>query len=205
MRREKVPYLDRLLFATNNVHKIEEVQLILGELCRVESLKDRGIKVDLPETGITLVENAIQKANYIHDNYGLDCMAEDAGLELDYLHGAPGVHTARYAGPDADAGSNMAKLLSELGDSSNRAAKFRTVIALWLEGVLYTFEGEVEGRIAYKQEGTGGFGYDPIFIPDGYSHTFAELPGHIKHAISHRARAVQKLAEFIQLRKEEIN
>ncbi len=186
-----------LLFATNNLHKIQEVQHILIGRLQVLSLLDMGIQTDIPETGLTLHENAIQKATFIHANYGLDCFAEDTGLEVPFLDGAPGVYTARYAGVDANANENMTKLLKELGQTTMREAQFRTIIALWLNGKLNTFEGIVSGRIAYKQEGNGGFGYDPVFIPIGYDHSFAQLPEQVKHNISHRARAVSKLVEFL--------
>lgn len=186
-----------LLFATNNLHKIHEVQQILDGRWHLQSLRDRGILADLPETGMTLHENAIEKASFIYSTFGLDCFAEDTGLEVAFLDGAPGVYTARYAGHSATADENMSKLLKALGHTTNRNAQFRTVIALWLENKLNTFEGVVRGRIAYEKEGKGGFGYDPIFIPEGYNQSFSQLPPEIKQQISHRAMAVAKLSDFM--------
>ncbi|MBP6183590.1 MAG: RdgB/HAM1 family non-canonical purine NTP pyrophosphatase [Saprospiraceae bacterium] len=186
-----------LLFATNNGHKIAEVQQILGARWQIRSLKDQGIEADLPETGMTLHDNAVEKASFIHSTFGVDCFAEDTGLEVAFLGGAPGVYTARYAGVSATPDENMSKLLEALGDTKHRRAQFHTVIAMWLDKKLITFEGHVYGSIAYKLEGEGGFGYDPIFIPQGYDHSFAQLPPYIKQQISHRARAVAKLSDFI--------
>ncbi len=187
-----------LLFATNNGHKIEEVRRILGASWKIHGLKESGVHAELPETGNTLMANAIEKASFIHDRCQQDCFAEDSGLEVDALHGAPGVHTARYAGPHADAGANNQKLLLALQDTPNRVARFRAVIALWRQGQLHTFEGVIEGRIALEPAGIDGFGYDPLFIPEGYDHPFAALPAEVKSRISHRARAVQKMAQFLQ-------
>lgn len=186
-----------LLFATNNVHKVREVREILGNRYVIRSLSDAGITEELPETGHTLEENAIQKATHIAENYGMDCFSEDTGLEVDALSGAPGVHTARYAGPDADPLANMSKLIDSLDGISDRKARFRTVIALWMEGRMHTFHGVVEGRIALSAAGQGGFGYDPVFIPEGYDESFAELDPKIKSSISHRAKAVKQLVRFL--------
>ena len=190
--------MKKLVFATNNKHKLDEIREILGERFEIVSLKDIRCDVDIPETGNTLEDNALQKAEYIKQHYGMDCFADDTGLEVEALNGAPGVHSARYAeGTDHDSNANMDKLLKELGNNNNRKARFRTVIALLLNGETYQFEGIVNGHIAYEKNGTEGFGYDPIFVPEGYDHSFAELGMDIKNHISHRARAVKKLADFL--------
>jgi len=210
----------KIVFATNNEHKLSEIRSILGESIEVLSLKDIGCDVDIPETGTTLEENAMQKAQYVYDNYHIDCFADDTGLEVDALHGAPGVYSARYASMASqtsstttpashDSEANMARLLRELGNNNNRRARFRTVIALIQKKnvcpcgctaikEIHQFEGIVEGQIICERRGGKGFGYDPIFQPDGYDKTFAELGMDIKNHISHRARAVQKLAEFLK-------
>ena len=189
----------KIVFATNNQHKLSEIRSILGDAIEVLSLKDIGCEVDIPETGKTLEENALQKAQYIYDHYHMDCFADDTGLEVDALGGAPGVYSARYAGGEGhDSEANMAKLLHELGDNSNRKARFRTVIALIIDGKVNTFEGIVKGEIIRERRGGEGFGYDPIFQPEGYDKTFAELGMDVKNHISHRARAVHKLAEFLR-------
>lgn len=194
----------RIVFATNNKNKLSEIRKILGESIEIVSLKDIGCDVDIPETGKTLEENAMQKARYIYDNYGMNVFADDTGLEVDALGGAPGIYSARYAGGDGhDSEANMAKLLNELGDNSNRKARFRTVIALLLKAeddgneTEKLFEGIVNGEIIREKRGGEGFGYDPIFQPEGYDKTFAELGLDIKNRISHRARAVNKLAEYL--------
>ena len=189
----------KIVFATNNQHKLSEIRSILGDAIEVLSLKDIGCDVDIPETGKTIEENALQKAQYIYDHYHMDCFADDTGLEVDALGGAPGVYSARYAGGEGhDSEANMAKLLHELGDNSNRKARFRTVIALIIDGKVNTFEGIVKGEIIRERRGGEGFGYDPIFQPEGYDKTFAELGMDVKNHISHRARAVHKLAEFLR-------
>ena len=190
--------MKKIVFATNNKHHLEEIREILGENFEIVSLKDIGCDVDIPETGNTLEDNALQKAEYVKQHYGLDCFADDTGLEVDALNGAPGIHSARYAeGTDHDSNANMDKLLKELGNNNNRKARFRTVIALLLNGETHLFEGIVNGQIIYERHGTEGFGYDPIFVPDGYEQSFAELGMEIKNQISHRARAVNKLADFL--------
>ena len=190
--------MKKIVFATNNKHKLEEIREILGVNFEIVSLKDIGCDVDIPETGNTLEDNALQKAEYVKQHYGLDCFADDTGLEVDALNGAPGIHSARYAeGTDHDSNANMDKLLKELGNNNNRKARFRTVIALLLNGETHLFEGIVNGKIIYEKHGTEGFGYDPIFVPDGYEQSFAELGMEIKNQISHRARAVKKLADFL--------
>ena len=188
----------RLVFATNNIHKIEEVKHILGAGWEVLSLAESEIVSDLPENGDTLHANAEEKANAIHDQIALPCFAEDSGLEVDALEGAPGVHTARYAGEGASAQQNNQKLLEALSDITDRSARFRAVIALWWRDELVFFEGVINGRIATKLDGLTGFGYDPLFIPEGYDKPFAALPTSIKSQISHRARAVAKMVDFLK-------
>lgn len=188
-----------IVFATNNAHKLEEIRHILGDRYDVRSLNDIGCHEDIPEDFDTLEENSQQKAEYIFRKYGLTCFADDTGLEVDALGGAPGVHSARYAeGTDHDSEANMRKLLRELGDNPNRTARFRTVITLIENDKTSLFVGVVEGRIAYEKSGTGGFGYDPIFIPEGYDQSFACLGADIKNTISHRARAVQQLSDYLK-------
>lgn len=189
-----------LVFATNNLHKLEEVRDILGGSFRIASLKEIGCTDDIPETADTLEGNALQKARYVKDKFGYDCFADDTGLEVEALGGAPGVFSARYAGPGHDSEANMRKLLKELEGKTNRQAQFRTVVALLLEGREYTFEGIVRGTILTERRGTAGFGYDPVFVPEGYAETFAEMGSEEKNRISHRARAVQKLADFLHKR-----
>ncbi len=188
----------KIVFATNNQHKLSEIRQILGDSIEVLSLADINCHVDIPETGTTLEANALQKAQYIYDHYHMDVFADDTGLEVDALGGAPGVYSARYAGGDGhDSEANMTKLLKELGENNNRKARFRTVIALILQGQVYQFDGIVNGEIIRERRGGEGFGYDPIFQPDGYDKTFAELGMDIKNHISHRARATQKLADYL--------
>ena len=202
--------MKKIVFATNNAHKLSEIRQILGERIEVLSLNDIGCHADIPETADTLKGNALQKAEYVASHYHIDCFADDTGLEVDALGGAPGVHSARYAGGEGhDSEANMRKLLAELGENNNRKARFRTVIALIeLEDDESTefplhfnntkfFEGIVEGQITRERHGDKGFGYDPIFQPDGYEQTFAELGMEIKNRISHRARAVEKLVRYL--------
>lgn len=198
----------RIVFATNNRHKLQEIRSILGKRIEVLSLDDIHCTADIPETGTTLEENARQKAEYIWQHYHCDVFADDTGLEVDALQGAPGVYSARYAGEGHDSEANMAKLLHELGENNNRKARFRTVIALIQKKDVcpcgctsirqeQLFEGIVEGEITRQRSGVGGFGYDPIFRPDGYDKTFADLGEETKNQISHRAIATQKLAEYL--------
>lgn len=202
--------MKRIVFATNNQHKLQEIRDILGSSYEVVSLKEIGCDVDIPETGNTLEENALQKAQYVYDHYHVSCFADDTGLEVEALDGAPGVHSARYAeGTDHDSEANMAKLLRELDGKENRQARFRTVIC-YIEKQdvcpcgcnsikkIHQFEGIVNGHIATEKHGTEGFGYDPIFVPEGYDKSFAELGEEIKNGISHRARAVAKLVEYLK-------
>ena len=198
----------KIVFATNNQHKLEEVRQILGDSYEVLSLADIGCHEDIPETGVTLEDNAFMKARYVATKYEIDCFADDTGLEVEALDGEPGVYSARYAAmdtqqPSHDSEANMAKLLQKLGENNNRKARFRTIIALVrLMGGSYAyrinfFQGIVNGEITHERSGCEGFGYDPIFRPDGYDKTFAELGAEVKNQISHRARATQKLAEYL--------
>lgn len=194
--------MKKIVFATNNQHKLDEIRSILGPDFEVVSLADIGCHEDIPETGQTLEENALQKAQYVYDHYGLSCFADDTGLEVDALNGAPGVYSARYAGGEGhDSEANMNKLLAELENNNNRHAQFRTVIALIQKNINpIQFEGIVKGQITRQKSGKEGFGYDPIFQPDGYDQTFAELGMDIKNHISHRARAVKKLADYLKMK-----
>lgn len=193
-----------LVFASNNAHKLEEIRAILGNKFDVKSLKDIGCNVDIPETGTTFRENALQKARYVKEHFGFDCFADDSGLQVEALSGEPGVYSARYAvknGRQVTAGNkddaNMDVLLEKLAGEENRKACFRTCIALIYEGETHFFDGVVEGHIITEKRGDGGFGYDPLFVPDGYEKTFAEMGNEVKNNISHRAKAVEKLAEFL--------
>ena len=188
----------KLVVATNNAHKLEEIAAILGNEMELLSLKDIQCFADIPETADTLEGNARQKVMYIYENYGMDCFADDTGLEVEALNGAPGVYSARYAGDGHDSEANMQKLLHELQGKKNRKAQFRTAICLIQEGKEYLFEGIVKGEIIGEKRGGAGFGYDPIFVPEGYEQTFAELGNDIKNTISHRARAVEKLCSFLK-------
>ncbi len=187
----------QLVFATNNLNKLKEVQGLIPQHITLLSLKDIGCFEDIPETQQTIKGNAIQKANYIKEHYGYDCFADDTGLEVDALNGAPGVYSARYAGEQRDANANMNKLLNELESQPNRTAQFKTVIALQLNGKLHTFTGICEGEIITTKKGNKGFGYDPIFQPNDYSETFAEISLEEKNRIGHRGKAVQLLVQFL--------
>jgi XTP/dITP diphosphohydrolase len=187
-----------IVFATNNSHKLEEVRGIVSDKIHLVSLKDINCFDEIPETSDTLEGNALQKARYIKENYGYDCFADDTGLEVEVLNGEPGVRSARYAGDEHDSGKNMDKLLYVLSDAKNRKAHFRTVIALICDGREYLFEGKINGVIIREKRGNSGFGYDPVFIPEGYDGTFAELGTDEKNKISHRATATKKLTEFLQ-------
>jgi XTP/dITP diphosphohydrolase len=185
-----------LIFATNNAHKLEEVQAIVGEQFLLKSLADIDCHDDIPETGVTFHENAKQKTDYLVNKYGLNCFGDDSGLEIDALGGEPGVYSARYSGT-RDMEMNINLVLEKLKGVTNRSARFKTVISLYLNGQHYFFEGSVEGCIIDERKGVDGFGYDPIFIPNGYSQTFAEMTAEEKNRISHRAIAVQQLADFL--------
>lgn len=187
----------KLVFATNNRHKLQEVRDILGERVEVLSLKDIDCNDEIPETGTTLEENALIKARWVKEKYGYNCFADDTGLEVEALGGAPGVYSARYAGEECDSQANMLKLLENLTGKSNRNAQFRTVIALIIENEEILFDGVVKGVISEKKMGEAGFGYDPIFIPDGYSMSFAQMESRLKNSISHRYRATEKLNDYI--------
>ena len=189
--------MKKIVFATNNKHKLDEVKEMLQPEYQVVSLAEINCFDDIPETAETLEGNALIKARYIHQKYGCDCFADDTGLEVEALNGAPGVYSARYAGEAHDAQANMKKLLNELGQNANRKACFRTVIALIVDDKEYYFEGRVDGSISLNPKGSAGFGYDPVFIPNGYEQSFAELGIEIKNKISHRALAVEKLVAFL--------
>ncbi|WP_101690802.1 non-canonical purine NTP diphosphatase [Dysgonomonas massiliensis] len=187
----------QLVFATNNAHKLEEVRAIVGNRVDLLSLNDINCHEDIDETGLTLEENALIKSKYIKEKYNFNCFGDDTGLEVEALNGAPGVFSARYAGDAHNSEANMLKLLKEMEGKENRNAQFRTVISLILDNKEYLFEGVIKGRIATEKKGENGFGYDPIFIPDGYDKTFAELGNDIKNEISHRAIATQRLCTFL--------
>jgi len=187
----------KLIFATNNPHKVDEVKQKLNGAFLIQTLQEIGCMDDLPETSDTLEGNAMQKARYLHEQYGCNCFADDTGLEVEALNNAPGVYSARYAGEAKSAEDNMDKLLTELSGQSNRKARFRTVIALILDNKEYLFEGVATGTILEKRQGDKGFGYDPLFLPDGYAKSFAQLSMDEKNAISHRGRATEKLLTFL--------
>jgi XTP/dITP diphosphohydrolase len=187
----------KIVFATNNAHKLSEVKAVLGEGFELVTLRQVGITEDIPETGETLDENASIKARYVYDRTGLNCFADDTGLEVEALNGAPGVRSARYATDGHDFAANNRKLLRELEGVDNRAARFRTVISLIVDGKEIHVEGIVRGTIATKESGSEGFGYDPLFIPEGSNVTFAEMSAEEKNAISHRGRAVKELANLL--------
>ena len=207
----------KIVFATNNPGKLHEALAILGEGFELVTPAEAGITEEIPETGNTLRANSLQKAQYIYDKTGMDCFADDSGLEVDILGGDPGVHTARYGGPQRDPAANIAKLLSEMArreqeasvareygiptPNATRKARFRTSVTLILHGEKHFFDGVMEGRIARKCSGHGGFGYDPVFLPDGYDITNAELPEGEKNAISHRGKALRAMAEFLKTLK----
>lgn len=188
----------KLVFASNNKNKIQEIQALVPNTIQIVSLEEIGCIEDIPETADTIEGNAILKANYVTEKYGFDCFADDTGLEVEALNGAPGVYSARYAGEQKDANDNMDKLLSELKDKSNRKANFKTVIALNLNGKQNLFTGIINGKIIEEKIGTNGFGYDPIFVAEGYEKTFAELTMEEKSTISHRGIAVKELILFLQ-------
>ncbi len=188
----------KLVFATNNKNKLDEIKQLLNSSMNILSLEDIDCKEDIPETGNTIEINARQKSNYIYEKYGLDCFADDTGLEVEALNGDPGVYSARYAGEEKNAENNMQLVLQKLTNISNRKARFKTVISLMLNGEEYQFEGIVDGYITESVLGNKGFGYDPIFRPEGYTQTFAELAQEEKNKISHRGRAVAKLISFLK-------
>ncbi len=187
-----------LVFATNNQHKLDEISNVLNGSFSIHSLKVINCTEDIPETGTTLEANASQKSRCIFERYNINCFADDTGLEVPVLNGAPGVYSARYAGEERCAEKNMEKVLRELQGKTERGAQFRTVISLFIDGDEFLFEGIVKGQIIKEKRGSKGFGYDPIFIPDGYDETFAEMDMAMKNRISHRAKAVEKLSEFLK-------
>jgi XTP/dITP diphosphohydrolase len=182
-----------LLFATNNAHKLREINEIAGNIFRILSLRDVNLVTEIPETQETLEGNAIEKAHFVYDKTGLDCFADDTGLEIDALDGSPGVYSARYAGEGCSFDDNVQKILEELDGIENRSACFRCVVCLILNGEDHLFEGRIPGVITPERRGTGGFGYDPVFLPTGHTMTFAEMPAHLKNGISHRGIAVSKM------------
>lgn len=187
----------KLVFASNNEHKIKEINSLLGSSFKLLSLHDIKINEDIPEEEPTIEGNALSKARFVFNLTGMDVFADDTGLEIKSLNGLPGVHSARFAGENKDSSANIEKALSMLGNTDHREARFRTVIALIIKKKAYLFEGSVNGRITYVKSGTEGFGYDPIFIPDGKTSTFAEMELAEKNTVSHRARAFEKLREFL--------
>lgn len=187
-----------LLFVTNNEHKLKEIRDIIGNMFRILSLHDIGFEGEIPEEEPDLEGNAIAKARFIYRRYGVDCFADDTGLEVAALHGRPGVRSARYAGDDCNPVNNIRKVLSELAGAANRSARFRTVICLIMDGKEHLFEGVVEGSILNEKRGNEGFGYDPVFLPAGHEQSFAEMPPELKNNISHRGRAMQDLIAFLK-------
>lgn len=190
--------MESIVFATANPHKIKEVNELLSSTFTIIGLKDIGCEEDIPETQATIEGNALQKAQYVLDHYQQDCFAEDTGLEVEALDGEPGVYSARYAGPQRSSEDNIELLLKKLDGMENRRARFKTVVALVRHGQVHTFEGIVNGRIGFTKQGDGGFGYDPIFFPEDQDITFAEMDAAAKNAISHRGRAIRKLANFLK-------
>lgn len=186
-----------LIFATNNLHKLSEIRAILKDKFQIKSLKDIGFVGDIPETNPTILENASQKSHFIYDRYKINCFADDTGLEIEALNGEPGVYSARYAGEKASYEDNMYKTLREMNGKTNRNARFITVISLIIDGKEYFFEGIVNGKITVEPHGSDGFGYDPIFMPEGYDITFAQMSAELKNSISHRGLAMQKLVDFL--------
>ena len=187
----------QIVFATNNKNKLKEIQNLVPDGIIIQSLSEIGCHQNIPETGVTLEENAQQKSDYIIQRYKVNCFSDDTGLEIKSLNGEPGVFSARYAGPQKNSEDNMDLVLNNLGGKEDRSAQFKTVISLYLEGKQYFFEGVCKGTITKERSGSEGFGYDPIFIPEGYKTTFAEMSMDEKNKISHRGRAVQKLIEFL--------
>ncbi len=186
-----------IVFATHNTNKLKEVGLMLPKSIRLISLEDLGCSEEIPETGTSLEANAQLKADYITKHYGISCFADDTGLIIDALNGAPGVYSARYAGEEKDSEKNIEKVLTKLKNGASRQARFKTVIALNIKNKRLLFDGIIEGTITNEKRGVNGFGYDPIFIPTGYDQTFAQLPSHIKNKIGHRGKALQKLIKYL--------
>ena len=190
----------KIVFATNNPNKLAEIRQLMPEGIEILSLKDINCLEELPETSDTLEDNAAQKAYYVYDNYGHNCFSDDTGLEIEVLDGRPGVYSARYAGPECRAEDNIQKILAEMKGKENRDASFRTIISLVIDGREFQFEGQIEGQIIPEKWGDQGFGYDPIFLPDGYEESFAQMTVEEKNIISHRGLAVKKLIQFLQKR-----
>lgn len=188
-----------LVFASNNEHKVNEIQAMIGSTIRLRSLKDIGCTEEIPETGRTFEENAGQKSRFVYEKFGLNCFADDSGLEIDALGGEPGVDSAHYSG-SRNFEQNIQLVLDKLGDSEKRTSRFKTVISLIIDAEEFLFEGSVEGKITKSISGSGGFGYDPIFQPDGYNISFAEMSADEKNRISHRAKAIEKLISFLKER-----
>ncbi len=188
----------KLVFATNNAHKLSEVRQMVGDSFEILSLADIGCYAEIPETSSTFKGNALMKAEYVKNNYGYNCFADDSGLEVECLGGAPGVHSARYATSGHDHEANIDKLLSEMRGKVNRSARFLTVIALLIDGIVHYFEGEVRGTITVSRRGKNGFGYDPVFVPNGYEKTFGEMGDAEKNSISHRAEAMSMMVRYIK-------
>ena len=188
----------KLIFATNNSYKLKEIQEIVGDSFKILSLKDLRFEGEIPETQDSIEGNARQKARFVFDKTGVNCFADDTGLEIDTLNGRPGVFSARYAGEQCNFADNIRKVLSEMENATNRKARFRCVVALIFKGKEYSFEGKVEGMIIHEKKGEEGFGYDPIFLPDGFDQTFAEMPPYLKNGISHRGRAVTRMIRFLE-------
>lgn len=188
----------KLILATNNTHKVEEIKHFLANKFEIVTLDEMGFEGDIEENGATLEENSLIKAQFIYEKYQQNCLADDSGLEVNALNKQPGVHSARYAGPQRSHADNMDLLLKNLKDKTDRSAQFRTVISLIFEGKLHQFEGEITGKIISEKRGNQGFGYDPIFIPEGHNVTFAEMSLEQKNGLSHRTRAIQKMAQFLE-------
>jgi XTP/dITP diphosphohydrolase len=188
----------KIVFATQNINKKNEISQIVGSKIDILSLQDIDCNDDIPETQPTIEGNASQKAYYIYDRYKINCFADDTGMEVKALFGAPGVYSARYAGESHNYEANLQKVLLEMSNELNRTARFKTVISLVIDGNEIQFEGIVNGKLLYEKRGENGFGYDPIFLPDGYNQTFAEMSAELKNSISHRGIAVRKLTEYLQ-------
>lgn len=199
----KSEQMKRIVFATNNKHKLDELKQLLSGSFEVMGLADIEFTDDIPETGLTLSENATIKSLHIYNRFGIDCFSDDTGLLVDALNGEPGVFSARYAGENSTYVQNVDKLIKELKNKDNRTARFKTVISLIIDGTEYQFEGKVEGEITTEKYGEKGFGYDPVFRPDGYKETFAEMSPELKNKISHRGKAVVKLVEFLNQYSEQ--
>jgi len=195
----------KLCFATNNAHKLEEVQALLGDSFTLTTLKEIGCTEEIPETHDTIPENSYEKAEFVWNNYAVNCFADDSGLEVEALNGEPGVHSAYYAGPQRNAEDNMNLLLQKLAGQENLNARFVAVITLMLDGKYYQFDGEIKGKISMEKRGTNGFGYNPVFVPEGHNRTFAEMSMQEKGELSHRARAFAKLEQFLKNYNDQIS